>query len=307
MSIKGGVVDSDYRGEITVLLKNNGDTPYSILPTDKIAQFIFEHAASPYIETVSSLPSSHRNQGGFGSTDKTSHPQPPTTARRTTHTTFRLDENCVLYINNANPFRPVARRIKAPVCKSMTPNLSENTKIEIHNIDTDDHLLSPILSQTTPDLPKSPTPTTNQLPTPTSIDKVNTTLPKKITFSRDALHRATGFYNTQNLIKHLHELGQDTVQIQSIPKVDAVNPGETASLPSQKRQTNPSTLPRHYSDIWHMDIGHGPCTAIGGARYTLLLVDKFTRFKFLFSLKNLTTSLLEAMKRFCLLCGTKQN
>ena len=95
------------------------------------------------------------------------------------------------------------------------------------------------------------------------------------------------------------------MHIQSIPTVDAVNPGSVASLSSQKRQTKPSTPPIAYSDIWHMDIGHGPCTAIGGARYTLLLIDKCTRYKYVFGLKNLTTSLLDAMKRFCLLCGTK--
>ena len=44
---------------------------------------------------------------------------------------------------------------------------------------------------------------------------------------------------------------------------------------------------------------------LGGGRYILLLVDKCTRFKFVYGLKNLTTSLLEAIKRFRMNCKIK--
>ena len=47
-----------------------------------------------------------------------------------------------------------------------------------------------------------------------------------------------------------------------------------------------------------MDIGYGPCTAIGGARYTLLLVDEYSHYKHIYALKNLKGSLLSAMKQF---------
>ena len=65
ITVEGGVVDGDYRGEITVLMKNNGDKPFDIIPKDKIAQFIFESASSPHIQTVTSLPPSQRNMGGL--------------------------------------------------------------------------------------------------------------------------------------------------------------------------------------------------------------------------------------------------
>ena len=57
ISVEGGVVDSDFRGEIQILLKNNSDKPYTILPTDRVAQFIFEKASSPCIEMTTKLPS----------------------------------------------------------------------------------------------------------------------------------------------------------------------------------------------------------------------------------------------------------
>ena len=46
------------------------------------------------------------------------------------------------------------------------------------------------------------------------------------------------------------------------------------------------------------DIGFGPCRAMGGIRYTLLFIDKKTRLKRIYGLKNLTSSVLRAFKKF---------
>ena len=308
LTIEGGVVDSDYRGEIVILMKNNSNKPYTILPTDRIAQFIFEIAASPCIEVTESLPSTIRNENGFGSTNKTSSQSGPTSR----HTTFRINEKYILAINNSNPFRPVARRIYAPTLKRSTTSITSTSApqelpnlnpIETHEIPEDSQSPTPsVLDQAV--IKPSPLPPKDTIPNPTCSDTPNTSIPSKIVMSHDSLHKAVGYHNTANLIKHIHEIGAKTVQIQNLPKVESIDPGETASLPSQRKQKIPSTPPPQYSDIWHMDIGHGPNTAIGGIRYTLLLVDKATRFKFVFGLKNLTTSLLTAIKRFMLLCGT---
>jgi hypothetical protein len=53
-----------------------------------------------------------------------------------------------------------------------------------------------------------------------------------------------------------------------------------------------------------MDIGYGPERSIGGIKYTLLLVYKYSRYKFIYGLKNLTTSLHDAISKFLLDCGT---
>jgi hypothetical protein len=153
--------------------------------------------------------------------------------------------------------------------------------------------------------PLNTSPVTTPQITPLPVDSVNNALPKRVTMSRDALHQAIGFQNTTSLIKHMHQLGTKSVSIQNLPRTENLDPGETASIHSAQYNTNPLKIPQKYGDIWHMDIGYGPDTAIGGIKYTLLLVDKFSRYKFLYGLKNLTTSLHEAMQRFLLDCSVK--
>jgi hypothetical protein len=96
----------------------------------------------------------------------------------------------------------------------------------------------------------------------------------------------------------MHKLGTKHVQIQNLPATESIDDGETASIHSSRRNTTPSLPPKAYGDVWHMDIGYGPCTAIGGIKYTLILIDKFSRYKFVYGIKNLTSSLLDAIKKF---------
>ena len=56
ISVEAGVVDSDYRGEIKVMLQNNSNIPFHITSGDKIAQFIFEKATTPLLLIQNKLP-----------------------------------------------------------------------------------------------------------------------------------------------------------------------------------------------------------------------------------------------------------
>ena len=67
---KVGVVDSDYRGEITVVLHNHGNGPQQIYDGDRIAQFIITPVLTPAYEEVQELSDTARSSGGFGSTGK---------------------------------------------------------------------------------------------------------------------------------------------------------------------------------------------------------------------------------------------
>lgn len=67
---KVGVVDSDYRGEITVVLLNHGSQPQTIMPGERIAQFVITPVLTPAYEEVSDLDETDRGVGGFGSTGK---------------------------------------------------------------------------------------------------------------------------------------------------------------------------------------------------------------------------------------------
>lgn len=63
-----GVIDSDYRGEINVLLVNLGDTPVELGGGERIAQLIVEQAAPCEFVWAETLADSVRGDGGFGST-----------------------------------------------------------------------------------------------------------------------------------------------------------------------------------------------------------------------------------------------
>ena len=67
---KVGVVDSDYRGEITVVLYNHGQEPQSVENGERIAQFVITPVLTPSFEAVEELSDTVRNVGGFGSTGK---------------------------------------------------------------------------------------------------------------------------------------------------------------------------------------------------------------------------------------------
>jgi dUTP diphosphatase len=65
-----GTVDSDYRGEIGLILANLGAEPVTISRGDRIAQLVIAPVARVKLETVEELPPSERDAGGFGSTGK---------------------------------------------------------------------------------------------------------------------------------------------------------------------------------------------------------------------------------------------
>lgn len=67
---KVGVIDSDYRGEIKVVLLNHGKEPQTITHGERIAQFVITPVITPAYEEVKTLSDTDRGVGGFGSTGK---------------------------------------------------------------------------------------------------------------------------------------------------------------------------------------------------------------------------------------------
>ena len=65
-----GTIDSDYRGEIKVILYNHGDSDFLINNRDRIAQMILTPVIKMNLEETDSLPETVRGEGGFGSTGK---------------------------------------------------------------------------------------------------------------------------------------------------------------------------------------------------------------------------------------------
>ena len=65
-----GTIDSDYRGEIKVIIYNHGDKDFVINNNDRIAQMILTPVIKMELKEIDELPETMRGEGGFGSTGK---------------------------------------------------------------------------------------------------------------------------------------------------------------------------------------------------------------------------------------------
>jgi dUTP pyrophosphatase len=65
-----GTIDSDYRGEVKVILANLGDAPFTIARGDRIAQLVPAPVQPATLDEVASLDETVRGDGGFGSTGR---------------------------------------------------------------------------------------------------------------------------------------------------------------------------------------------------------------------------------------------
>ncbi len=63
-----GTIDSDYRGELKVILINLGDEPFAIARGDRVAQLVLAPVVQAAWDEVAELDATERGEGGFGST-----------------------------------------------------------------------------------------------------------------------------------------------------------------------------------------------------------------------------------------------
>jgi dUTP pyrophosphatase len=65
-----GTIDSDYRGEVKVILANLGDAPFEVARGDRIAQLVPAPVQRATLDEVETLADTLRGGGGFGSTGR---------------------------------------------------------------------------------------------------------------------------------------------------------------------------------------------------------------------------------------------
>jgi len=65
-----GVIDSDYRGEVRVVLVNHGDQPFTIAAGDRVAQLLVQRVERALFRVAGAVTDSGRGSGGFGSTGR---------------------------------------------------------------------------------------------------------------------------------------------------------------------------------------------------------------------------------------------
>jgi len=63
-----GTIDSDFRGEVGIVLVNLGEQPFTVEPLARIAQLVISPVARAELELVGELPDTARGSGGYGST-----------------------------------------------------------------------------------------------------------------------------------------------------------------------------------------------------------------------------------------------
>jgi dUTP pyrophosphatase len=63
-----GTIDSDYRGEVRVVLMNHGDAAFTVRPGDRIAQLVIAPVVRATLSVADSLDRTGRGEGGYGST-----------------------------------------------------------------------------------------------------------------------------------------------------------------------------------------------------------------------------------------------
>eukprot|EP01116_Phalansterium_solitarium_P002254 TRINITY_DN12146_c0_g1_i1.p1 TRINITY_DN12146_c0_g1~~TRINITY_DN12146_c0_g1_i1.p1 ORF type:complete len:159 (-),score=23.30 TRINITY_DN12146_c0_g1_i1:123-599(-) len=68
IDVGAGVIDSDYRGPLGVVLFNHAETDFEVKKGDRVAQLIIEKIAMPEVVEVDDLDATDRGAGGFGST-----------------------------------------------------------------------------------------------------------------------------------------------------------------------------------------------------------------------------------------------
>ena len=68
IDVEAGVIDSDYRGEVCIVLSNSSKEDFHVDAGDRIAQLILEKCSFARVVSVESLDGTKRGKGGFGST-----------------------------------------------------------------------------------------------------------------------------------------------------------------------------------------------------------------------------------------------
>ena len=105
--VLGGVIDSDYRGNIKVIIKNNSTLQCQITKSQRIAQMIIHQIQTPAIKIVDNLTQTLRGKDGFGSSERKELTTTPTSFTAMPHiddTTFPVNHATAAVANVQSTF-----------------------------------------------------------------------------------------------------------------------------------------------------------------------------------------------------------
>lgn len=110
---------------------------------------------------------------------------------------------------------------------------------------------------------------------------------RKHRFTVPQLHRYMGFRKPRDWNEIL-DLAQENVELAFDDGAAPLELGDVANIKRSRRNKTLIARPAKFLEVVHMDIGYGDCKAVGGAKYCVILVDRATRYTWIYALKSLT-------------------
>jgi len=300
IDVGAGVIDPDYRGEVTPVLINNGVIPFQINKGDRIAQLVLEKYSLATLQQVAHLNSTLRGEKGFGSTSECNSSSPPhqislklNQLKFNKKITIQLPsfshftKGRIKWNNDKYEYSPTEDDTKYMLTRDQIESLIVTNKLKFghHHLITIPDTHSPMASTPTPTILRR------------TVDMPMITAPPKAIYTSDQLKKYFGFRNVSTIIKELKETTTN-FGISTMDSEPVLDIGETATIDKPRRNTEPLPLPINPGDIVHADILFGSGPAIGGARYALFLVDRASRHKYIYPIQNLKEDILPAFIKF---------
>jgi len=112
------------------------------------------------------------------------------------------------------------------------------------------------------------------------------------------MRASMGFRRIDTVKKYLKELYCENIQLDSTPADAILDHGDLATMHKKPRNTTPIPHSSFIGEAMHMGIAFGPEVAIGNAHFGLFFMDRFSRMKYIYPLRNLTTDIPRQLEAF---------
>ena len=221
ISVHNGVIDSDFRGELHILMYNNSSESFTISTGDWIAQMIFASRMIPTIKESNIIQTTERNTGGFGSTG-----MKPLANEATIISQEDKDDTETNHDDKSNP----VDNDEEYQYEAMDPDEEHYTEVSFT-----EETQNPQDVHTIPlefDLPHSMSPEQAQHKPPSirPVDRAFSSSRNYISISPQQLYQSFAYRNIDNIIKHLPTIAKDTISISKDPDKVIPNSGQYATI-----------------------------------------------------------------------------
>ena len=318
VNVHNGIIDTDFRGVVHILVYNHSNKPFQIRSGDRIAQMIFSTIHTPTLHVTNSVTNTQRGENGFGSTGIS------TNIRNYTITPAKEEKWCETIFQCLQKLQSASKTIQALEAQVIqrvplilptnlarkinqtekdSPFDEEDIYEELKDITTENDLITndhPDKDAISFHLPHSFKPAENSLPRPIRpVDRASSTSRKLVHFSAGQLYQSFAYRNIDHILKHLPSVSKNTINISKDPDASLGHVGQYATVHRGKSNKHMHKRDELFGDTIHIDIGYGSDQGINGVKYCLFIVDRATTSKYTYPLKNLEgSSIAEQLKEW---------